>query len=126
MSIFYSLVWLIVVKLAEAMVETMYWEINCEELVDMWPIWIYSNRCVREEDLEWAVNIMINVINWVNSFLWIIVTILIIYAGFQFIFSFGDDEKVTKAKKVIIYVIVWIVLLVVNFLIMTFFINWQI
>ncbi len=122
MSIFYSLVWLIVVKLAEAMVDTMYWEINCNEQTIAGVVTIWTSNCSIEEDLEWAVGIIINVINWVNSFLWILLTILIIYAGFQYIFSFGNEDSVKKAKATIIYIIIWLTLLFINYLILTFFI----
>jgi divalent metal cation (Fe/Co/Zn/Cd) transporter len=39
---------------------------------------------------------MIKVINWANSFIAIIVVLLIIYAGFQIMTSGGDEEKIKK------------------------------
>ncbi|MDR0772003.1 MAG: hypothetical protein LBF15_02935 [Candidatus Peribacteria bacterium] len=41
--------------------------------------------------------------NWMNSFVGIIVIIMIMYAGATLLFG-GDEEKFKKAKKSIIYI----------------------
>jgi len=46
---------------------------------------------------------------------------MIIYAGAQIIFSNGDEEKIKKAKTSLIYIVIGIFILMVNYLILTFF-----
>ena len=116
MSIFYSIVWFLIVRLSRWIVDTLYWDINCGS----WTL-VFRNKCNIEEDLSDAVWILVWVINWINTFVWIISLILIIYAGYQVIFWANNEENLSKAKKSILYIALWIWLLVVNYLILTFF-----
>lgn len=113
-SIIYAIIWFIIVKLAKVLVVTTYWKIDCWSKV-------IKTSCVREENLEWFTLIIVDVINWMNSFIGIIVVLMIIYAGFQILLSAWDEEKVSKAKKSIIWVFIGLVILTTNFLILTFF-----
>ena len=47
---------------------------------------------------------------------------MIIYAGIQILLSRGDEEKIKKGKNAIIYIAIGLGLLVMNYLILTFFI----
>lgn len=114
MSVFYAAVWFIVIKLAKAIVATTYWKTNCRNN-------IFQTNCVNQTNLKWFAQIIVRVIDWMNSFVWIVVLILIIYAWFLVLTSAWDDDKLTKAKKIIIYIVVWIAVLVINYLILTFF-----
>jgi len=114
MSVLYALVWFIIVKLSTAIVTTVYWKSNCRGS-------IFQTNCVNQTDLVWFANIVVKVIDWMNSFLWIIVILMIIYAGFLVITSVWDEEKLKKAKSIILYIIVWIFILIFNYLILTFF-----
>lgn len=67
--------------------------------------------------------VIVTIINWMNSFVGIAVIVMIIYTGAQVLLSWWEEEKITNAKKSMIYIVIWIVLLVVNFLILTFFFN---
>lgn len=116
MSIVYSIIWFIVVKISRLLVDRLYWKFNC------WNNFIVFSNCTKKTDLEWWVKILSDIINWVNSFLWIIVLILIIYTWFQVIFGFNNEDSLNKAKKSIIYILIWMLLLFVNYLILTFFI----
>jgi hypothetical protein len=69
------------------------------------------------------VNIIISVINWLNGFVAIAVLIMIIYAGAQIMLSAGDEEKIKKGKQSIIYIAIGLTVLVMNFLILTFFLK---
>jgi flagellar basal body-associated protein FliL len=46
---------------------------------------------------------------------------MIIYTWAQIIFSNWEDEKIKTAKKSILYIIIWIVILIMNYFILTFF-----
>jgi len=113
MTIVYALAWFILVKLAQAIIEAFYGEVECDGLI--------SDSCTNSLDIsEWA-NIIFNIINWLNGFVAIAVLLMILYAGFQILFSGGDEEKVSKGKRAIIYVAIWVFILLINFLILTFF-----
>jgi hypothetical protein len=114
MSVFYAVVWFIVVRISWLLVKTIYWTINTNTV-------IWSSHIVNT-NIKWFVSIIVGVINWMNSFLWIVVVLMIIYAGFLTLTGLWDEDKLKKSKKIIIYVIIWLLILVTNYLILTFFI----
>jgi hypothetical protein len=57
-----------------------------------------------------------------NSFVWIIVILMIIYAWFTVLTWAWDEEKLKRAKTSILYIAIWILILIINYLILTFFI----
>lgn len=122
MTIFYALIWFVVIKLAKEIVYAVYWQVDCKEA---WPGWIFQfawSKCIADNDLTWVVEIVVRLINWMNGFVWILVLVIIIYAWMQVFFSNWDEEKLSKAKRAIIYVAIWVWILAFNFLILTFFI----
>ncbi len=123
MTIVYWLIWFIVIKLSKDLVYASYWRIACNDWTLLWIFDINWNSCVADNQLSWIWNIIVQIINWANSFIWIIVILMIIYAWIQVLFSWWDEEKLTKAKKSIIYITIWIALLVLNYFILTFFIR---
>ena len=114
MSILYAAIWFVVIKISKALVITTYWKTNCRS--------IYQVNCVNQTNLGWFSYIVVQVINWMNGFVWIIVLLLIIYAGFLTLTSAWDEEKLKKSKSIIIYIFIWLAILVTNYLILTFFI----
>lgn len=114
MSIVYAIAWFVVVKISNALIKTIYWKTNCSNR--------YQTNCVNQTDLTWFWWIVVRVINWANSFVWIIVILLIIYAWFLLLTSAWDEEKLKKAKSIIIYIAIWLFILVASYLILTFFI----
>lgn len=122
MSILYSIIWFIVIKIARLLVDTIYWRVDCNNKNIFWIIEVSNSNCVIKENLSWSVKVLADVINWANSFIWIIVIILIIYAWVQVIFSLWNEDALKKAKNIILYIILWIILLFINYLILTFFI----
>jgi len=62
------------------------------------------------------------IIIFMNSFIALIVMIMIIYAGFLVLTGGGDEEKNDKAKKTITYAIIGILLLIFSFVIYKFMI----
>lgn len=120
MTVFYAIIWFIVVKFAKAIVYSVYGTVSCNYsgFVVLW----WNDNCIDKSQLTWVYAIIVNVINWMNSFVGIIVIIMIMYAGATLLFG-GDEEKFKKAKKSIIYIAIWIAILALNYFILTFFIK---
>jgi len=112
LSVAYAIVWFVVIKVSSFLVNWVYSKTLCD-----WNNWVSCNA-VEVKETAW---VMFDVINWVNGFVWIVVVIMIIYTGFQIIFSAWDDEKIKKSKKSILYIIVWIIILTMNYILLTFF-----
>lgn len=112
MSIFYAIIGFIVIKISGLIVKTTYSKTLCDAKNNV--------NCSVTDIEQWA-SIIFKIINWLNGFVWIAVVIMIIYAGAQIIFSNGDEEKIKKAKTSLIYIVIGIFILMVNYLILTFF-----
>lgn len=66
---------------------------------------------------------IIDVVNFVLSFLGLIAVIMVIYAGFLMIFSAGNDESISKAKSIIIWVAIGIIVILLSYVIVNFVID---
>ncbi len=114
MSVVYAAVWFIIIKISSALIEAIYWKTNCSNLS--------STTCVNETNISGVSQIIVNIIDWINGFVWIIVILAIIYTGFTVLISAWDEDKLKKAKTAILYIAIWLTILVINYLILTFFI----
>lgn len=56
------------------------------------------------------IQFIINTINWIIQFSAVLSVIMIISAGFQYIFSFGDEKKLGKATSSLIFAIIGMIL----------------
>lgn len=117
MSILYAIIWFILIIISSELVFAVYGDCKYSQIAR-----IFWTTCKKSAELSGAVEIIVKVINWMNSFVAIVVILMIIYSGIQIIFSGWDEEKISKAKKSIIYIIIWIAILVANILILTFLI----
>lgn len=113
MAVLYAIVWFMIIRFARTLVASIYWNTNCTDS---------SSTCIWWANYSGATNIVVTVINWMNSFISIVIILMVVYAWFNLIFSAWDEEKLKKAKATIIYVIIWLVLLSFNYIILTFFI----
>ena len=66
------------------------------------------------------VNTLASVINWSQWFLYLFLVIALIYSGAQIITANGDPEKLTKARRSIIFIFIGLFILVTSWLIVTF------
>ncbi len=116
-AIIYAIIWFFLVKIARFLVDTIFWEYNwCESFGSWW-------ECIKKVwDLSWFSEIFLNIINWVNWFVAIITVLMIIYAWALILLSGWDEEKLKKWKNIIVYALIWIFILVISYLILTFFI----
>ncbi len=115
MTIFYWILGFIIIKISDVLVKSFYGKTACEYEV------IAQNKsgsCTG--DLSWVAALIFTVINWLNGFVAIIVVIMIIYVWAQVMTSNWEEEKLKKAKKAILYIFIWILVLVMNYLILTF------
>lgn len=64
-----------------------------------------------------------NIIRIILGFLGIITIIIILYGGFLWFSSFGDEDKIRKAKQVIGAGVVGLVIILASYAIATFVVN---
>lgn len=119
-TIIYAIIWYIVIRFSKLIVDATYWRINCDDTL----FWFEDrNNCLDKTNNLWEFsNIIVTIINYLNSFVAIVTIILIIYAWANILLSWWDEEKLKKSKTSIIYIAVWILVLIINYLILTFFI----
>lgn len=77
-------------------------------------------EAVPDTDFREAI---VNFLNFLLTFLGLLAIAFIIYAGFIFIVAGGDEEQVGKAKKIILYAGIGIVVVLLSFAIVQFFIS---
>ena len=56
--------------------------------------------------------LFLNIVNWFLLFLGLVATGFLIYGGFLYVTSAGNDENINKAKKIIIYAAIGILVIV--------------
>ena len=66
------------------------------------------------------VDLIIKYINFVLPYLTLAAFIGLVYAGFLFVTAYGGDEQVTKAKKILMYSVAGILLVIVSYAIVQF------
>ncbi len=116
-AIIHAIIWFIVIKISAFLVKNTY-EPNCWwwNIIQQWGIEICEN-------IDENAKMIIIIINWLNTFIWILVVIMTIYAWFLYLTSNWEEEKQSKAKKIIIYILIWLLIIFLNYIIVTFFIN---
>lgn len=60
-------------------------------------------------------SIILNIVNFILIFLGLIAVIMIIYGGITYVTSAGNNENVEKAKKIIMYAIIGIIIVLISF-----------
>ncbi len=116
-TIVQAIIWFIVIKFADIIVTNTF-NPDC----GWWWILSYYGTNICENITDNA-KIITTLLNWVNSFLAIIIVLMIMYAGFLVLTSSGDSDKHDKAKKILLYVWIWLLILFTSYLILTFFIR---
>lgn len=59
--------------------------------------------------------IVLTIINFFLGFLGLLAVVMIIYGGFLYVSSAGNEENVGKAKKILIYAAIGIILIIASF-----------
>ncbi len=113
-SIIYATIWVFLVIFSSRIVTSIYWKYKIESS---------GLSSIEKESSFWSFTSMfVNFINWMNWFVVIITLIMIMYAWVNIIFANWDEEKLKKGRTTIVYAFIWIFILVVSYLILTFFI----
>ncbi len=58
--------------------------------------------------------LVLQLLNWFLMFLGLVATAFLIFGGFQYVTSAGNDQNIEKAKKVIIYAAVGILVVLIS------------
>lgn len=59
--------------------------------------------------------IILTIINFFLTFLGLLAVIMVIYGGFLYVSSAGNEENVNKAKKILIYAVIGIIVIIISF-----------
>lgn len=113
-----AIVWFILIKISSVLVFSIYWKVKCETSL-LWT-WTCNWDALWKPNLSATVEIARNTIQFFTWFIWIFVIIMIIYAWFLVLTSWGNDEKVKKFKSIIKYIIFWMLLIFVSVVLFQF------
>lgn len=125
LSILYAIIWFVIVKVTTIMVEAIYGKVDCSEssLTDILSASTNQRtQCLWDTEIGESVQVIVTIINWANWFIGIIVVVLTIYAWARILLSAWDEDTLKNAKNSILYIAIWLLLLVMNYMILTFFI----
>lgn len=59
--------------------------------------------------------IVLTIINFFLTFLGLLAVVMVIYGGFLYVSSAGNEENINKAKKILMYAVIGIVVIIVSF-----------
>ena len=62
-----------------------------------------------------ARQLALTIVNFFLTFLGLLAVIMIIYGGFLYVSAAGNDEKIGQAKKIIMYSVAGIIIILVSF-----------
>lgn len=65
----------------------------------------------------------LTIVNFILSFLGLIAVVMIIYGGFLYVSAAGNQEKIESAKKIIMYAIIGIIVILLSFAIVNTVLN---
>lgn len=116
-TIIQAIIWFIVIKFADIIVKNTF-------NPDCWGGWIFTYGGTKIcENITENAKIITTLLNWINSFLAIVIVIMVMYAGFLVLTSGWESEKHDKAKKIMLYVGIGLLILFSSYLILTFFLK---
>ncbi|MEK7126580.1 MAG: pilin [Patescibacteria group bacterium] len=59
--------------------------------------------------------LILTIVNYFLGFLGLLAVIMVIYGGVTYVYSAGNDEAIGKAKKIIMYALIGIVIILLSF-----------
>lgn len=118
--IIYSIVGFILIKLPQAIIEAIYGRPDCKSALS--GLLTIGDCAIRQQDLTASIGIIGKIVNFFNGFLAVVCVLLIIYAGWLVLISWWDEEKLKKAKNIVLYIILGFLLLVASHTLFRFFI----
>lgn len=104
----------IIMLLAEPIVKMAYGWSDC--FITVW--WTIPKNCIdRTFDTNIFFDTAVKIIIFLNGFIGLITVIMIIYAWFLIMVGWWDEEKSEKAKKIISYAIIWVLIILFSYVI---------
>ncbi len=117
-SLIYAIIGFFLIKIPETFVSKIYGSPDCQA---GW--WLNFWSCeIKKQNLSEVVGIIAKIFNYFNTFLTILCVLMIVYAGWLVLISWGEEEKLKKAKNIILYILIGFVILVGSHAIFRFFI----
>lgn len=116
-AIFTGIVGFLIIKIPAVLVQSIYGKAGG----DCGSYSFFGTCRLEDPNLGGAVSIMTNFVNYLNGFLGIITIVLILYAGWLVLSSGGDEEKLKKAKGMLKYIFIGIILMVASYSLFNFF-----
>lgn len=117
-SIINAVIWFILIKISARLVYSIYWQAECTETL------LWSTECkdtaLSNPNLTETTKIIASVLKYATWFIWVITIILIIWAWFLLISSSWDEAKSKKAKSIIKYIIIWVILIASSVMLFNF------
>jgi hypothetical protein len=114
-TIIYAIIGFLLIKLPGIFIKSIYGEAKCTNQL------LFGICEIEDPQISETIKIFTTIINYVNGFLALVVIILIMYAGFLVLTSGGDDEKMKKAKNIVKYIIIGVLLLVSSYILFNTF-----
>jgi hypothetical protein len=120
-TIIYSIVGFLLIRIPYAIVKSFYGRPGCENTGS--GAFTSVGACdIKEVDLSTGIGIVGKLFTYFNTFLSVICVLLVIYVGWLVLISWGDEEKLKKAKHTILYIVLGFILLIASHAIFRFFI----
>lgn len=60
-------------------------------------------------------SLVLTIVNFALTFLGLIAVVMIIYGGFLYVSAAGNEEKINQGKKIIMYAVIGIVIILLSF-----------
>lgn len=113
--VIYAIIGFLLIRIPYWIVRAIYGKSPCENTITI-------RGCdIRNPNPGEAVSIVATIFKYFNTFLALICVALVIYAAWLVLISAGDEEKIKKAKNIVIYIIVGFLLLVASHALFRFF-----
>lgn len=114
-TVMYAIIGFLMLKIPGFLISSIYGKVQCEKNI--------LNICkIADPKVSDSVTIMTTFINYLNTFVGIVTVLLIIYAGWLVLSGGGDEEKLKKAKHIIVYALIGIFILVASYALFNFFV----
>lgn len=115
--IIYALIGFLLIRIPKILVTALYGEPTaaCKNLIAI------GSCMIGDKNLGTGINIFGKILTYINGFIALISVVMIIYAGWLVFISAGEEEKLKKAKSIILYIAIGIVALVASQALFRFF-----
>jgi hypothetical protein len=120
-SMFFPIIWgVLIIMFNEVIVDTVLYNIDAD----------YSNnQVIFSPDEQEANNFVIELVgflNYIMMFVALILLVFIIYGAFMLIFSLGEEERVGKAKTILLNAFIGVIILLLSYALMLSLVDFDI